>query len=163
TDFWQKLAAHIAETNPAFKGMTPRQVFEKRVADIVPMKCEQEPEDIGAAAVFLASDEARYITGQALMVGGGCALWSTCRDRFAVRAEAVPARAGGRALPAQLRRHGPRNPPALQVPDRRPSEVVDEPPGQARLLARGAPTPQVEPNRPAVTPHEHVRNHLARQ
>ena len=28
TDFWQKLAAHIAETNPAFKGMTPRQVFD---------------------------------------------------------------------------------------------------------------------------------------
>jgi len=75
TDFWQKLAAHIAETNPAFKGMTARQVFEKRVADIVPMKCEQEPEDIGAAAVFLASDEARYITGQALMVDGGCVMW----------------------------------------------------------------------------------------
>ena len=31
TDFWQKLAAHLAETNPAFKGMTARQVFEKRV------------------------------------------------------------------------------------------------------------------------------------
>src|SRR5712692_5349146 len=75
TDFWQKLAAHLAETNPAFKGMTARQVFEKRVADIVPMKCEQEPEDIGAAAVFLASDEARYITGQALMVDGGCVMW----------------------------------------------------------------------------------------
>jgi meso-butanediol dehydrogenase/(S,S)-butanediol dehydrogenase/diacetyl reductase len=75
TDFWQKLAAHIAETNPAFKGMTPRQVFEKRVADIVPMRCEQEPEDIGAAAVFLASEEARYITGQALMVDGGCVMW----------------------------------------------------------------------------------------
>ena len=75
TDFWQKLAAHIAETNPAFKGMTPRQVFEKRVADIVPMKTEQHPEDIGAAAVFLASDEARYITGQALMVDGGCVMW----------------------------------------------------------------------------------------
>ena len=75
TDFWQKLAAHIAETNPAFKGMTPRQVFEKRVADIVPMKAEQHPEDIGAAAVFLASDEARYITGQALMVDGGCVMW----------------------------------------------------------------------------------------
>ncbi|HXH83921.1 MAG TPA: glucose 1-dehydrogenase [Candidatus Tectomicrobia bacterium] len=74
TDFWQKLAAHIAETNPAFKGMTPRQVFEKRVNDIVPMKCEQTPEDIGAAAVFLASDEARYITGQALMVDGGCVM-----------------------------------------------------------------------------------------
>jgi NAD(P)-dependent dehydrogenase (short-subunit alcohol dehydrogenase family) len=75
TDFWQKLAAHIASTNPAFAGMTARQVFEKRVADIVPMKCEQTPEDIGAAAVFLASDEARYITGQALMVDGGCVMW----------------------------------------------------------------------------------------
>jgi meso-butanediol dehydrogenase/(S,S)-butanediol dehydrogenase/diacetyl reductase len=75
TDFWQKLAAHIASTNPAFSGMTPRQVFEKRVADIVPMKCEQEPEDIGWTAVFLASDEARYLTGQAIMVDGGCVMW----------------------------------------------------------------------------------------
>src|SRR5438552_11833668 len=75
TDFWQKLAAHLAETKPAFKVMTARQVFEKRVADIVPMKAEQHPEDIGAAAVFLASDEARYITGQALMVDGGCVMW----------------------------------------------------------------------------------------
>src|ERR1041384_3287494 len=75
TEFWQKRAAHIADTNPAFKGMTPRQVFDKRVSDIVPMKCEQEPEDIGNAAVFLASDEARYITGQALMVDGGCVMY----------------------------------------------------------------------------------------
>jgi NAD(P)-dependent dehydrogenase (short-subunit alcohol dehydrogenase family) len=71
TEFWQKLAAHIAETNPAFKGMTARQVFDKRVEDIIPMKREQTPEDIGNAAVFLASDEARNITGQALHVDGG--------------------------------------------------------------------------------------------
>ena len=75
TAFWEKLAAHIAETNPAFKGMTPREVFERRVKEIVPMKCEQTPEDIGNAAVFLASDEARYITGQALNVDGGCVMW----------------------------------------------------------------------------------------
>jgi NAD(P)-dependent dehydrogenase (short-subunit alcohol dehydrogenase family) len=75
TAFWEKLAAHIASTNPAFAGMTPRQVFEKRVTDIVPMKCEQTPEDIGNAAAFLASDEARYITGQALNVDGGCVTW----------------------------------------------------------------------------------------
>jgi NAD(P)-dependent dehydrogenase (short-subunit alcohol dehydrogenase family) len=75
TAFWEKLAAHIASTNPAFAGMTPRQVFEKRVNDIVPMKCEQTPEDIGNAAAFLASDEARYITGQAINVDGGCVTW----------------------------------------------------------------------------------------
>ena len=75
TDFWQKLAAHIAETNPAFKGMTARQVFDKRVGDVIPMKREQHPEDIGWAAVFLASDEARNITGQALNVDGGCVMW----------------------------------------------------------------------------------------
>src|SRR5512132_2566617 len=71
TEFWQKLAAHIATTNPAFAGMTPRQVFDKRVGDLVPMKREQTPEDIGWAAVFLASEEARNITGQALNVDGG--------------------------------------------------------------------------------------------
>jgi NAD(P)-dependent dehydrogenase (short-subunit alcohol dehydrogenase family) len=35
------------------------------------MKREQTPEDIGYASVFLASDEARNITGQTLMVDGG--------------------------------------------------------------------------------------------
>jgi NAD(P)-dependent dehydrogenase (short-subunit alcohol dehydrogenase family) len=75
TAFWENLAEHIAKTNPAFKGMTARQVFDKRVGDIVPMKSEQHPEDIGWAAVFLASDEARYITGQALHVDGGTVMY----------------------------------------------------------------------------------------
>jgi enoyl-[acyl-carrier-protein] reductase (NADH) len=46
-------------------------MFERRVQEWIPMKREQTPEDIGHAAVFLASDEARSITGQALMVDGG--------------------------------------------------------------------------------------------
>jgi meso-butanediol dehydrogenase / (S,S)-butanediol dehydrogenase / diacetyl reductase len=75
TAFWEKLAAHIATTNPAFAGMSARQVFEKRVTDIVPMKVEQTPEDIGNCAAFLASDEARYITGQSINVDGGCVTW----------------------------------------------------------------------------------------
>jgi NAD(P)-dependent dehydrogenase (short-subunit alcohol dehydrogenase family) len=74
TAFWQDLAQYIAETNPAYQGMTARQVFDKRVADVVPMKREQTPEDVGWAAVFLASDEARFITGQSLMVDGGAVI-----------------------------------------------------------------------------------------
>ncbi len=74
TPFWENLAAHLAKTNPVFAGMTARQVFDKRVTDIVPMKREQHPEDIGWTAVFLASEEARNITGQALNVDGGCVM-----------------------------------------------------------------------------------------
>lgn len=71
TDMWKKIGDLMRETDPAYARLTPRQMFEKRVQEWVPMKREQTPEDIGHAAVFLASDEARNITGQALMVDGG--------------------------------------------------------------------------------------------
>ncbi|HSD52149.1 MAG TPA: glucose 1-dehydrogenase [Candidatus Methylomirabilis sp.] len=71
TAFWQELAEHMAKTNPQYAGMAPRQVFESRVNAVIPMKREQTPEDIGWSAVFLASEEARNITGQALHVDGG--------------------------------------------------------------------------------------------
>ena len=71
TDMWKKIGEVMRETNPAYAGLSPRQMFDKRVEEWIPMKREQTPEDIGLAAVFLASDEARNITGQALMVDGG--------------------------------------------------------------------------------------------
>jgi NAD(P)-dependent dehydrogenase (short-subunit alcohol dehydrogenase family) len=71
TDMWKKIGDLMRETDSAYAHLTPRQMFEKRVQEWIPMKREQTPEDIGHAAVFLASDEARNITGQALMVDGG--------------------------------------------------------------------------------------------
>jgi len=71
TAFWQETADRMVKSGGQYAGMTPRQVFESRTQAIVPMKREQTPEDIGWAAVFLASDEARNITGQALNVDGG--------------------------------------------------------------------------------------------
>ena len=71
TDMWKKIGEVIRGTNPAYANLTPRQMFERRVAEWIPLKREQTPEDIGNAAVFLASEEARNITGQALMVDGG--------------------------------------------------------------------------------------------
>ena len=71
TEMWKKIGEAMRETNPAYAGLTPRQMFERRVQEWIPMQREQTPEDIGHAAVFLASDEARNITGQALMVDGG--------------------------------------------------------------------------------------------
>ena len=71
TRFWQETAARMAAAGGAYAGMTPRQVFESRVNALVPLKREQTPEDIGWAAVFLASDDARNVTGQVLHVDGG--------------------------------------------------------------------------------------------
>ena len=37
----------------------------------IPMARSGEPEDVAGAAVFLASDYCRYLTGQTLMADGG--------------------------------------------------------------------------------------------
>jgi NAD(P)-dependent dehydrogenase (short-subunit alcohol dehydrogenase family) len=74
TDMWKGIGEVIRETNPAYAELTSRQMFERRVQEWVPLRREQTPEDIGHAAVFLASEEARNITGQALMVDGGAAM-----------------------------------------------------------------------------------------
>jgi NAD(P)-dependent dehydrogenase (short-subunit alcohol dehydrogenase family) len=74
TDMWRHIGVTLRDTNPAYAGLDPRQMFERRVQEWIPMKREQTPEDIGGAAVFLASEEARNITGQTLMVDGGAAM-----------------------------------------------------------------------------------------
>ncbi|MFB3817057.1 MAG: SDR family NAD(P)-dependent oxidoreductase [Candidatus Methylomirabilales bacterium] len=71
TPFWQLTAERLIKAGGPAAGMTPRQVFEARVNAVIPLKREQTPEDIGRAAVFLASEDARNITGQALHVDGG--------------------------------------------------------------------------------------------
>jgi 3-oxoacyl-[acyl-carrier protein] reductase len=43
----------------------------KRVVKSTPMKRWGTPEDVARAAVFLASRDARFLTGQTLLVGGG--------------------------------------------------------------------------------------------
>jgi NAD(P)-dependent dehydrogenase (short-subunit alcohol dehydrogenase family) len=74
TDMWKEIAEHIRPTSPAYATLTPREMFEQRVQEWTPLRREQTPEDIGDAVVFLASDEAKNITGQALMVDGGACM-----------------------------------------------------------------------------------------
>ena len=51
-------------------GKLPEKVREKILAEI-PLGILGEPEDIAAAAAYLASDDAKYVTGQAIHVNGG--------------------------------------------------------------------------------------------
>lgn len=47
------------------------EAYVKEMTDSIPVKKLGEPEDIGHAACFLASPEARFITGQTIIVDGG--------------------------------------------------------------------------------------------
>lgn len=61
----------LEKTNPAFKNMSPTEIFDKIIETRVPLKRAQKPESIGNTAVFLASDESEDITGQSINVDGG--------------------------------------------------------------------------------------------
>ncbi len=73
TAFPEGTGAQFIRLNPdKAKGMTPREWFLKNlVLPHTPLKREQTPKDIGRAVVFLASEDAKNITGQLLNVDGG--------------------------------------------------------------------------------------------
>ena len=75
TPMWQEGAKLLAKMDPRFKDLdiSPKDALDFMVQMAIPFKRMQTAEDIGNAAVFLASDEAKEITGQALNVCGGMA------------------------------------------------------------------------------------------
>jgi len=69
TPLWDPLLDQLSAT----KNITRQEAFDEFVAQI-PLHRPQEPEDIGEAVAFLASDRAANITGQGLNVCGGMQL-----------------------------------------------------------------------------------------
>jgi len=69
TDMWQAISRRRSATTG--EPISGRALFEQAVENITPLKREQTPEDIGKLAAFLASEDARNITGQAINVDGG--------------------------------------------------------------------------------------------
>jgi len=59
-------------------GMSDKAREDRRIAS--PLKVEGEGWDIGNAVTFLMSDRARYITGQTLVVDGGCTIVGPARE-----------------------------------------------------------------------------------
>jgi 3-oxoacyl-[acyl-carrier protein] reductase len=69
------IATDMTDATAARIGM-PVEEFRQAAADRNPVRRVGYPEDIAAAAAFLCSDEASYITGQTLYVDGGAKLVS---------------------------------------------------------------------------------------
>jgi NAD(P)-dependent dehydrogenase (short-subunit alcohol dehydrogenase family) len=71
TPLWESIAERRKSTGQPSTGLTPRQIFQQTVSELVPLGREQTADDVGNAVAFLASDRASSITGQALNVDGG--------------------------------------------------------------------------------------------
>jgi NAD(P)-dependent dehydrogenase (short-subunit alcohol dehydrogenase family) len=74
TRAWEMLAMLMKMRVPEYASLEPRDIFLDQVKRGVPLAREQTPEDIGKLTAFLASDDARNITGQAISVDGGITL-----------------------------------------------------------------------------------------
>jgi NAD(P)-dependent dehydrogenase (short-subunit alcohol dehydrogenase family) len=79
TDAWKGMANGVVQNHPKYKGQDPREwflaLFEGKYLDEgsprTPLRREQTTLDIARTVVFLVSEDARNITGQALNVDGG--------------------------------------------------------------------------------------------
>jgi NAD(P)-dependent dehydrogenase (short-subunit alcohol dehydrogenase family) len=74
TRAWELLATMMKMAMPEYAELEPRDIFLEQVKRGVPLGREQTPDDMGRLAVFLASDDGRNITGQAISVDGGITL-----------------------------------------------------------------------------------------
>jgi 2-hydroxycyclohexanecarboxyl-CoA dehydrogenase len=71
TDFYEEQFRLTSLEDPSVARKGSRRFFDEKAASLIPMQRGQDPADIANAVLFLASDLARNITGQALNVDGG--------------------------------------------------------------------------------------------
>jgi 3-oxoacyl-[acyl-carrier protein] reductase len=67
-------ASRPTETDLFRANNPPGSAGERRYLSVVPMRRFGRPDEIAAAATFLLSDDAAFITGQTLFVDGGASL-----------------------------------------------------------------------------------------
>ncbi|MDX9815962.1 MAG: SDR family NAD(P)-dependent oxidoreductase [Smithellaceae bacterium] len=71
TPGWEKLAQMLKESYAPFADKSLEEIFETRVKSTTPLKRPQTPEEIAYLVAYLASEQAKSITGQAISIDGG--------------------------------------------------------------------------------------------
>lgn len=74
TPGWEGLARGMIENFDVLADKSPKEIFDERVRERVPLGRGQTGEDIAALVAFLSSERAKNITGQALNVDGGAVM-----------------------------------------------------------------------------------------
>ena len=71
TRFQEGGAIARQKADPSLADRDPEEIFLDRYESVLPLGRPQTPEDIGKMAAFLASEDARNVTGQCVHVDGG--------------------------------------------------------------------------------------------
>jgi NAD(P)-dependent dehydrogenase (short-subunit alcohol dehydrogenase family) len=69
------IAPGVFLTAPNKRWFGEKPEFRDTFVSHIPMGRLGEPDELGPAAVFLASDASAYITGATLVIDGGFTLW----------------------------------------------------------------------------------------
>jgi NAD(P)-dependent dehydrogenase (short-subunit alcohol dehydrogenase family) len=71
TPGWEKLAQSLKDAHASLAAKSLEEIFETRVKSVTPLGRPQTGEEIAALVAYLASEEARSITGQSISIDGG--------------------------------------------------------------------------------------------
>jgi meso-butanediol dehydrogenase/(S,S)-butanediol dehydrogenase/diacetyl reductase len=74
TPGWEHLAREMKETYSSMMDKTLEEIFELRTKNLTALGRPQTAEDIASMVAYLASEEAKNITGQAINVDGGAVM-----------------------------------------------------------------------------------------
>jgi NAD(P)-dependent dehydrogenase (short-subunit alcohol dehydrogenase family) len=74
TPTWEGLAQSLKDNHSSLANKSLQEIFEARVKSVTPLGRPQSAEDIASLVAYLASEEAKNITGQAINVDGGAVM-----------------------------------------------------------------------------------------